>query len=434
MAQACGGKADGAGLCAVAAAAAAPGEGGTSVVILFYRYMSMTSEEAAALAAEQRRLGEELALRGRVLVASEGINGTVQGTREAACAYEASVRSFFGEAVDFKRSEASAEAVFPDFAVKEVPELVSFGLQPSVKLDVTGETAVHLKPTDFHRLLEDTPQEELCLLDVRNSFEYEVGHFEGARDPGMLHTAQWPRYVDKHLQEMQGKRVMMYCTGGIRCEKASAYLRRRLEETPGAEAEVFQLEGGIHRYLEAFPDGGKFRGANFVFDKRAKMRPEDAEKAVIGKCSECRSPWDAHHGGRVCCVCRALVLVCDACDAASAHGEYYCAEHDGLRGFYFHFVDRYGAEELARQASELRSALAAEVGTHRKNRRNTLRKKAEQVEARLAFLRGEDAVGAEAPEVPPRRCRACERPYADCPGECWGFWKRDVGPEAAEAA
>lgn len=231
---------------------------------------------------------------------------------------------------------------------------------------------------------------------------------------------------DLDLQDLKGRTVMLYCTGGIRCEKASAFLRRRLKED-GAEVStpVYQLEGGIHRYLEAFPDGGRFRGANFVFDKRAQMRSGDG--TVIGRCSECLGPWDAHHGGRVCTVCRALVLVCDDCDASSEHGEYWCPEHSNLRGSYFHFLDRFSEKELQAQAQSLQLLLDKEVGTHRKNRRNTLRKKLLQVQDRLEHLQLEPKHGettAEDAEVSvPRRCRACEKPYCQCPGVCWGFWK-----------
>lgn len=429
-------------------------EGGETAIVLFYRYEDLGSVRAAELAEEQRRLGDSLQLSGRVLVAAEGINGTVQGSSEAVAAYEAAVEAFLAPSgaggIDWKRSVGGVEALFPDFAVKEVPELVGFGLQgrqlPGGRsdrpLDVRAETGQHLSPQDFHKLLEDTSPEELRLLDVRNTFEHEVGHFDGSIDPGMTHTAQWPRFVDQHLEELRGKRVLMYCTGGIRCEKASAYLCRRLRETaPQQESgsaptdpedlQVYQLEGGIHRYFEAFPDGGRFRGANFTFDRRGSVRPPladsgSAEATVVGRCSECCGPWDTHHGGRVCCVCRALVLVCDTCDTASAHGEYYCADHADLRGVYFHFTSSFGAEALEAQLSGLRTLLARELGPKRKNRRTTLRKKVEQVEARLQLLRDQaESTAASAGAEPPllRRCRACEKPYAECPGACWGFWR-----------
>jgi len=410
-----------------------------SVVVLFYCYESLGAARAEEIAAEQRRLGADLGLCGRVLVAAEGINGTVQGQQASVAAYEAAVELRFPCGVDWKRSSGGAGALFPDFVVKEVPELVSFSIRTNEPLDVRREAGVKLSPRDFDRVLAETPSEQLRVIDVRNSFEYEVGHFEGAIDPGMQHAAQWPRFVEKHLEDLRGRSVLLYCTGGIRCEKASAYLCRRLKEAGNEErclagkntaSSVYQLGGGIHRYLEAFPEGGHFRGANFVFDRRAQMRPGAA--SVVGSCSECGVAWDVHHGGRVCCVCRALVLVCDDCDAASSHGEYYCSEHGSLRGIYYHFVDRFSAEELRHQASALRVQLAAEVGTHRKNRRATLRKKAEQLEARLLELQ-QDCGQAQLAEEAVRRCRACERPYQECPGACWGFWRREQGTEGFPA-
>lgn len=427
------------------------------MVLLFYCYEPLRGGRAARLVDEQRELGSCLRLRGRVLVAEEGINGTVQGCAAALASYREAVEAALTpRAIDWKSSTGGHDDLFPDFAVKLVPELVSFGLQE--ELDVNREGGVHVSPEGFHKLLTETPKEQLRVIDVRNTFEFEVGHFEGAVDPGMTHTAQWPRFVERNLEDLRGRQVLLYCTGGIRCEKASAYLCKRLAaagstmQNEGAEEErvigealregasravpgaVYQLQGGIHRYLEAFPDSGQFRGANFVFDKRRQMRPEAAVGTTVGRCSECHTPWDKHHGGRVCCVCRALVLVCDSCDESSSHGEYYCAEHAGLRGVYYHFVERFDAKELERQSFALREMLAAELGTKRKNRRATLRKKAEQVEARLATLReiaaARAAVDSKELELkltaPPRRCRACERPYSECPGVCWGFWKEPV--------
>ena len=135
--------------------------------------------------------------------------------------------------------------------VKEVPELVGFGLQE--RLDVTAEAGIRLSPQEFHAKLIDGDPKDFKLIDVRNTFEYDVGHFVGAIDPGMTHTAQWPRFVKNNIQQLQGRNVMLYCTGGIRCEKASAFLRRRLRELDcESDTPVYQLEGGIHRYLEAF--------------------------------------------------------------------------------------------------------------------------------------------------------------------------------------
>merc|ERR1712137_18986 len=123
---------------------------------------------------------------------------------------------------------------------------------------------------------------------------------------------------------------------------------------------VCQLQGGIHRYLEAFPDGGLFKGTNFVFDRRVQMQATESSSETIGTCSECSAPWGSHHGGRVCCVCRKLVLVCNSCDAATEHGEYWCTDHAELRDVYFHFVDRFTVSQLEEQMRELKGLLRKE--------------------------------------------------------------------------
>merc|ERR1719296_16292 len=117
------------------------------------------------------------------------------------------------------------------------------------------------------------------------------------------------------------------------------------------------------------------------------MQATESSAETIGACSECRQPWGAHNGGRVCCVCRKLVLVCDDCDAATAHGEYWCSDHAELRDLYFHFVDRFSVSELDEQLRQLRVLLSNEQGPSKKNRRNTLRKKTDQIEVRLGELR-----------------------------------------------
>ena len=145
--------------------------------MLFYRYEALGTAAAAALAAAQRCLGEELSLSGRVLVAPEGINGTVQGDEKQIERYQNEVQKWFQEEIDWKRSQAEGsesqgKALFPDFVVKEVNELVGFGLQESEPLDVVAEAGTRLSPEEFHSRLETRKAEELCLIDVRNTFEY----------------------------------------------------------------------------------------------------------------------------------------------------------------------------------------------------------------------------------------------------------------------
>ena len=160
-----------------------------------------------------------------------------------------------------------------------------------------------------------------------------------------------------------------------------------------------------------------------VFDRRVQTQEAEVMGgSVVGVCSECTEPWGTHHGGRVCCVCRKLVLVCDSCDSSSIYGEYWCSDHVKLRGVYFHFLDCFSREELTRQSQALAGMLAREPGASGKNRRATLRKKLEQVNGRLAEVAA--MTDPDFSPVPLRRCRACAKPYQVCPGSCWGFWKR----------
>ncbi|CAI5935311.1 unnamed protein product, partial [Closterium sp. NIES-65] len=118
-----------------------------------------------------------------------------------------------------------------------------------------------------------------------------------------------PAWVDRHEEKLRDKTVLMYCTGGVRCESATAYLRSK---GPGFQ-DVVQLSGGIVRYLEAFPDGGFFQGKNFVFDHRLAVPPAAPQQATIGVCCLCVRPFDDYSGRNRCAACRMLLLVCPAC-------------------------------------------------------------------------------------------------------------------------
>ena len=211
--------------------------------------------------------------------------------------------------------------------------------------------------------------------------------------------------------------VLMYCTGGIRCEKASIMLKQR-----GVQ-DVFQLSGGIHRYLERYPDGGLFKGKNFVFDKRISLGPATA--AVVGTCRYCTTPYDTLHGGRLCTVCREMVLVCPSCRATLK--ELHCDAHASLERCYFTFLDHYSAAELEVQRQGLELVIGRMgPGSSRKKRR-TLVKQLARVESRLQALQpGEHggsiagAAAADAVKVEPWPkggfCRTCYAPSTQCNG------------------
>jgi len=201
--------------------------------------------------------------------------------------------------------------------------------------------------------------------------------------------------------------IMMYCTNGMLCEKASVALKKC------GVREVYQLRGGINRYLEEYPTGGMFRGKNFVFDQR--VTPGKGDGSVVGRCTTCCAPYDELCGSRVCTVCRDLVLTCSNC--RSELRELHCHRHAYLATCYFTFLEPFTAEELSWQLEGLRFARELQESA---NVRKSITKQILKVMTRIQALRsGEAAANSDAQ----RRCRTCMKPSSVCDGQCWGFWK-----------
>lgn len=269
-------------------------------VLLFYKYVNV--RYPVQLQKWQRRLCESLTLKGRVIIAYEGINGTLGGTKEQITEYIEAMQThelFFD--VDFKTSEGSADD-FPRLSVVVKPEIVHLGITSET---VTAEKGgKHLTPDEAHALLKEKP-EDLVVFDARNTYESAIGAFEGAVKPPLTNFRELPGYIDNNLEQFRDKTVLMYCTGGVRCERASAYLKDK-----NVAREVLQVSGGIHRYVEAYPDG-YFRGKNYVFDQRIALPVTDD---VLGQCVTCNNPCDRY----IACSntsCREQLLVCERTDA-----------------------------------------------------------------------------------------------------------------------
>jgi len=247
-------------------------------ILLFYKYIDIDQPEA--IKQWQLDLCKSLNLTGRIIVASEGINGTLGGTNEETDTYVSAMLAhpLFGD-IDFKTSAGSA-ADFPRLSVKVKQEITRLGVDPAtLKAHQGGK---HLTPEQTHDLLSNPPQ-DLIILDTRNDYEARVGRFEGAVCPPVRYFREFPQYVDENLDQFKDKEVLMYCTGGIRCERASAYLKVK-----GIAKEVYQIQGGIHRYIEQFPDG-HFRGKNYVFDNRMLQKANDD---IMTACDWCIKPCD----------------------------------------------------------------------------------------------------------------------------------------------
>lgn len=206
---------------------------------------------------------------------------------------------------DFKRSDGGAHC-FPDLRVGVFHEIVPMGVDP--KKISYKETATHLSPEEFHKRVEQylsASQEEkdTILLDCRNFYESKIGQFQNCLAPDIRKFSYFPNYVDQNLDFFKDKTVLMYCTGGIRCERGSAYLRSK-----AVCKEVYQLKGGIHKYLEHFPEGF-FRGKLFVFDGRFTI---SSNNDTISSCRYCGAAWDKY---KLCSTprCCQLVLTCLTC-------------------------------------------------------------------------------------------------------------------------
>jgi len=237
-------------------------------VAALYRFVDLP--DADALRAPVETLCRDLAITGTLLLAREGINGTVAGEEEAIARFLDALRAgplFGGRLRDLDVKLSSAEAPpFGRLKVRVKPEIVTFdgGLtHPALA------PASPVAPGAWNALL-DTPN--LLLIDTRNGFEVALGSFPGAVDPGTRRFSEFRAYVDG-LDPAAHPKVAMFCTGGIRCEKAGAYMRAR------GFAEVHTLEGGILRYLETVPDAeNRWTGDCFVFDGRIALGPALVER------------------------------------------------------------------------------------------------------------------------------------------------------------
>ncbi len=204
-------------------------------------------------------------LQGSILVAHEGINGMLAGSKDQLNAFRKDLIEdlrLFGKfsGIDYKRSECKT-IPFHHLKIKYKPEIVPLDI---AGVDATVKTGINTSPEDWQKLIK---QEDVVVIDNRNDFEYRLGHFKGAINPEVNNFRDFPEFMKKNLPSWQkeGKRIAMYCTGGIRCEKTSSWLL-------DLNTEVYQLAGGILNYFEKMSDSEKdWEGECFVFDNRVAL-------------------------------------------------------------------------------------------------------------------------------------------------------------------
>ena len=217
-------------------------------------------------------------VKGTLLLAEEGINGTVSGSREGIDAVLAWLRAD-PRLVDIDHKESyCAEQPFYRTKVKLKKEIVTLGV-PGV--DPNRRVGTYVEPRDWNALVDDP---EVLVIDTRNDYEVGIGSFKGAIDPRTKSFRDFPAYIREHFDPARHRKVAMFCTGGIRCEKASSFMLQ--EGFP----EVFHLKGGILKYLEEVPAAeSRWEGECFVFDNRVTVTHDLAE-GVYDQCHACRTP------------------------------------------------------------------------------------------------------------------------------------------------
>jgi predicted sulfurtransferase len=318
-------------------------------ILLFYHYVrpsEMSIRRTEELKTFLDRLTNNLQIGGRIRYAQEGLNCTLSGTKENIRTFSSKLSgskpSGFGSEfadVDYKFIDnLPHDRSFKDLRLIPVKELVFYGVGESSAPLAKG--GIHLRPKEYHKKMQE---KDTVIVDVRNSYEAEIGKFIGQEeeggaeyiDPKMRKSTDFKNWLDKPetQEKLKGKQVLLYCTGGVRCERASALVNHKIgEEIKG----VYQLHGGVEKYMQEFKEtGGYWRGLNYVFDKREgvgskniagvggvvskktkKLRKEnkngmdtDNDSEILGRCCVCNVKWERYVGKKKCYTCGKLFKI-----------------------------------------------------------------------------------------------------------------------------
>lgn len=286
-------------------------------IILYYKFVPVGDPETVMH--WQKTLAGSLNLRGRILISSHGINGTLGGEVKELKKYvkAMNLHSAF-KGIQYKWSEGRA-ADFPRLSVKVRKEIVTFGVPKEIKVGEQGIIGggTHLKPKEVHKLVKERG-DEVVFMDGRNAYEAAIGKFKKAKVPNTHTTRDFVRELEKpEYEQLKDKPIVTYCTGGIRCEILSALMKNR------GFKEVYQLDGGIAKYGEEYADEGLWEGKLYVFDKRMKVAFSEQSKD-IGECIHCGSKTSNYEN---CALksCNKLVLICEDCGHVTCSRE--CANN-----------------------------------------------------------------------------------------------------------
>jgi len=277
-------------------------------VLLFYKYVTVNNPHE--LKEYSQELCKRFNLTGRVIIAEEGINYTLEGLTEDT---ENFVKEFLKDErfsyTHIKRSEGFGKS-FPGLSIKVRKEIV--GTKFPSEVDPRIKTGNHLKAEELHDWYRSN--KDFVVVDMRNSYEYASGHFKGSDDLGMKASRELKDVVDK-LDNVKDKTIVTVCTGGIKCEKMSSYLLYK------GFKDVHQLHGGIHTYMEKYP-GQDFLGTLYTYDERLTM-DFGGDREIVGTCKRCKDKTEKYQN----CAnaeCNMLFLICNDC--MSEEGPGFCSE------------------------------------------------------------------------------------------------------------
>ena len=339
----------------------------TVTLVLFYQYVEplWTEKEHKEALKFVNALAKEHNICGRGRCAREGLNCSCTGPPLGVRAFCMGLRKWnpLFEETDFKLTDGIQPGQgFKAFTLRKTEELVAYGLAGELAPSLKENSAQHVEADEYHRLME---QPDTVIIDVRNAYESAIGHFNpppgGAElvDPKMRNSHEFPKWLnsDETKAKLAGKKVMMYCTGGIRCERATALLHQLEQNNEVKTQGVVMVRGGIERYMRTFPEGGYWKGKNYLFDRRFEQAAEQnlsdtirgtpcqppsypaqmpeakpaekLNKEIESHCCVCEKPWDRYRGNNKCAGmlpmpigrCAVPVLVCTSCQNRGDYSE-----------------------------------------------------------------------------------------------------------------
>lgn len=291
-------------------------------ILLYYQYVAISDPKAEK--ERQQELCKTLNLKGRIIIAKEGINGTVEGPLESCSRYmgEMLARPEFSN-MNFKKSEGTGIA-FPKLSVKVRNEIVSGSLGKE-DINPAQFTAPYITAEKLHEWIHS--DKEFYIIDMRNDYEHKVGFFKDSVLPPLKNFRDLPNILPQ-LAHLKDKTVVTVCTGGVRCEKASGFLLQH------GFKEVYQLQNGIVTYMEKYPNED-FLGKLYVFDGRITMgfNTDSPSHVVVGKCERCNKPSDHYVDcGYIYCKGNRHFICCKDC--LNKNGKAYSSRLCQIRDWF----------------------------------------------------------------------------------------------------